>query len=33
MKSDENAREYYIELEELMFNYIDKKEEEFNQTI
>ena len=33
MKSDENSREYYVELEELMFDYIDKKEEELNQII
>ena len=33
MQADEKTREYYIELEELMFDYIDKKEEELTQTI
>lgn len=28
MQADEKTREYYIELEELMFDYLDKKEEE-----
>ena len=27
MQAEEKTREYYIELEELMFDYIDKKEE------
>jgi hypothetical protein len=30
MSADVTTKDYYIELEELMFDYIDKKEEEFN---
>jgi hypothetical protein len=33
LQADEKTREYYIDLEELMFDYIDKKEEDLNQTI
>ena len=33
MQADDNTRDYYIELEDLIFDYIDKKEDELNKTI